>query len=446
MEFTLVKVIVEAGDFSCLSLESRKKAFLMAAGLGHRDITKYLFKLTELQFLEHEEMRRLYIYCVEMGLYELATKMHVIPQICLAPDQEVTALSVFARTPSAFSDESQSSGMFNRFARLFKEFLKFDEEAQIFDTREAEKSLFIDAEVGIVDFIIKLIELNPNLLWTTDDEKGSFFHVAVQHRQEKIFSLLLELGGIKEVIAKVTTGSKRNSLLHLVAELPPDREKLNTVCGAALQLHRELVWFKEVEKIIPTAYKDMKNSDEKTAQALFAKTHKELRKEGEKWMKEAAQSSKIVATLIAGAIFAATFSVPGGFDTSILMFLSILTSRYAQNDFLKFVPVMLLIGFTSLFASITAMMFDRDNEYMSHVLYFSVVGSLMYTMLCTHPDIAHAISVVSQYMANLEFGRSKEDVIGYVDADFVGDLDRRRSTTRYVFTLGDTVGSPFYSQ
>ncbi|KAH7521143.1 hypothetical protein FEM48_Zijuj07G0002000 [Ziziphus jujuba var. spinosa] len=260
--------------------------------------------------------------------------MHVIPQICLAPDQEVTALSVFARTPSAFSDESQSSGMFNRFARLcrrksnhsdhalqiVKEFLKFDEEAQIFDTREAEKSLFIDAEVGIVDFIIKLIELNPNLLWTTDDEKGSFFHVAVQHRQEKIFSLLLELGGIKE----------------------------------------------EVAKIIPTAYKDMKNSDGKTAQALFIETHKELREEGEKWMKEAAQSSTIVATLIAGAIFAATFSVPGGFDStsgqpsliknklfvffsiaetiglfsssaSILMFLSILTSRYAQNDFLKYV-------------------------------------------------------------------------------------------------------------
>nr|XP_048333634.1 ankyrin repeat-containing protein ITN1-like [Ziziphus jujuba var. spinosa] len=269
----MVKVIVEAGEFNCLSpespesLESRKKAFLMAAGLGHQDITKYLFKLTELQVLEHEEMRRLYIYCVEMGLY-------------------------------------------------VKEFLKFDEEAQIFDTREAEKSLFIAAEVGNVDFIIKLIELNPNLLWTMDDEKGSIFHVAVQHRQEKIFSLLLELGGIKEVIAKVITGSKRNSLLHLVAELPPDREKLNTVCGAALQLHRELVWFKEVAKIIPTAYKDMKNSDGKTAQALFAETHKELRKEGEKWMKEAAQSSTIVATLIAGAIFAATFSVPGGFDST----------------------------------------------------------------------------------------------------------------------------------
>ncbi|KAH7521144.1 hypothetical protein FEM48_Zijuj07G0002100 [Ziziphus jujuba var. spinosa] len=100
----MVKVIVEAGNFSCLSLESRKKAFLMAAGLGHRDITKYLFELTELQVLKHEEMRRLYIYCVEMGLY--------------APDQEVAALSVLARTPSAFSDESQSSGLFNRFARL----------------------------------------------------------------------------------------------------------------------------------------------------------------------------------------------------------------------------------------------------------------------------------------------------------------------------------------
>ena len=98
---------------------------------------------------------------------------------------------------------------------------------------------------------------------------------------------------------------------------------------------------------------------------------------------------------------------------------------------------------------------------MSHVPYSSAVGSLMYAMVCTRPDIAYAVSVVSRYMANpgkqhwqavkwilrylrgttntcLEFGGSKEGVNGYVDADFAGDLDRRRSTTGYVFTLGDT--------
>ncbi|KAL5740548.1 hypothetical protein ACOSQ2_029728 [Xanthoceras sorbifolium] len=43
---------------------------------------------------------------------------------------------------------------------------------------------------------------------------------------------------------------------------------------------------------------------------------------------------------------------------------------------------------------------DNDIEYMSHVPYSSAVGSLMYAMVCTRPDIAHAVSVVSRYMSN----------------------------------------------
>nr|AAM08562.1 Putative retroelement [Oryza sativa Japonica Group]AAM10749.1 Putative retroelement [Oryza sativa Japonica Group] len=57
---------------------------------------------------------------------------------------------------------------------------------------------------------------------------------------------------------------------------------------------------------------------------------------------------------------------------------------------------------------------DYDIEYMSRVPYSSAVGSLMYAM----------------------FGRSRDGLVGYVDSDFAGDLDRRRSLTGYVFTIG----------
>jgi hypothetical protein len=44
----------------------------------------------------------------------------------------------------------------------------------------------------------------------------------------------------------------------------------------------------------------------------------------------------------------------------------------------------------------------RDHiEYISRVPYSSVVGSLMYVMVCTRPDIAHGARVVSRYMNNL---------------------------------------------
>eukprot|EP00253_Pinus_taeda_P034959 PITA_34959 len=43
---------------------------------------------------------------------------------------------------------------------------------------------------------------------------------------------------------------------------------------------------------------------------------------------------------------------------------------------------------------------QEDMDYMSKVPYASAVGSLMYAMVCTRPDIAHAVGVVSGYMNN----------------------------------------------
>jgi len=42
----------------------------------------------------------------------------------------------------------------------------------------------------------------------------------------------------------------------------------------------------------------------------------------------------------------------------------------------------------------------EDKAYMEHVPYASAVGSLMYAMACTRPDISQAVSVVSRFMAN----------------------------------------------
>eukprot|EP00253_Pinus_taeda_P022748 PITA_22748 len=107
---------------------------------------------------------------------------------------------------------------------------------------------------------------------------------------------------------------------------------------------------------------------------------------------------------------------------------------------------------------------QEDVDYMSKVPYASVVGSLMYAMVFTRPNIAHAVGVVSRYMNNPEkehwmavkwilrylkgtidqalcFGGSNISLQGYVDANMAGDRDNRRSTTRYVFTVGGTAVS-----
>ena len=44
---------------------------------------------------------------------------------------------------------------------------------------------------------------------------------------------------------------------------------------------------------------------------------------------------------------------------------------------------------------------EEEVEYMSHGPYASTIGSIMYAMVCTKPDITHVVSVVSRYMGNL---------------------------------------------
>ncbi|RVW39706.1 Retrovirus-related Pol polyprotein from transposon TNT 1-94 [Vitis vinifera] len=75
---------------------------------------------------------------------------------------------------------------------------------------------------------------------------------------------------------------------------------------------------------------------------------------------------------------------------------------------------------------------EEEMDHMSKVPYASAIGSLMYAMVCTRPDIAHAVGVVSRFMS------ASLKLQGYVDADFTGDIDSRKSTTRFVFTLGGT--------
>ena len=42
----------------------------------------------------------------------------------------------------------------------------------------------------------------------------------------------------------------------------------------------------------------------------------------------------------------------------------------------------------------------QEEEEMRHVLYASAVGSLMYAMLCTRPNICYAVGVVSRFQSN----------------------------------------------
>ncbi|KAH9717704.1 ANK REP REGION domain-containing protein [Citrus sinensis] len=246
-----------------------------------------------------------------------------------------------------------------------------------------KKVVFIAVKHGIVEFITEIMKHYPDIIWCYDDYNRHIFLYATLQRQEKIFNLIYTMGAKKNSVA-TNWDKAHNNILHQAAFLAPSSQ-LDRVSGAALQMQRELQWFKEVESIVQPKYKEMVNLHNKTPQALFSDQHKKLVEQGEKWMKETAESCTVVAALIATIMFSAAFTVPGGYDeytgiplylhrnsfmvfivsdamslfsscTSVLMFLGILTSRYGEEDFLKSLPRQLIIGLSSLFFSIATMM------------------------------------------------------------------------------------------
>ncbi|KAL6992072.1 hypothetical protein U1Q18_010183 [Sarracenia purpurea var. burkii] len=108
--------------------------------------------------------------------------------------------------------------------------------------RTPSRLLFTAAELGIVEFVTVLIRSHPDLIWKVDDQNRSIFHVAVAHRQEKIFNLIYEIGALKDLIAAYKDENNVN-MLHLAGKLAPTN-RLKIDSGAALQMRRELQWFK----------------------------------------------------------------------------------------------------------------------------------------------------------------------------------------------------------
>ena len=99
----------------------------------------------------------------------------------------------------------------------------------------------------------------------------------------------------------------------------------------------------------------------------------------------------------------------------------------------------------------------KEKYEMGKVSYQSAVDSLMYAIVCTRPDIAYALGVVSRFMTNpgeahwntvkwilrylkgtsrlcLCFGSGDPVLQAYTDADYAGDADSRKSTSGYLMT------------
>ena len=97
---------------------------------------------------------------------------------------------------------------------------------------------------GIFEFVFEMVKSNPQFVWSHDKKSSSVFSVAVQYRQAKIFSLIYGLN-MKNSLASATDSFYGNNLLHM-AGMFKDSTLHKDILGAALQMQRELQWFKVI--------------------------------------------------------------------------------------------------------------------------------------------------------------------------------------------------------
>ena len=104
------------------------------------------------------------------------------------------------------------------------------------------------------------------------------------------------------------------------------------------------------------------------------------------------------------------------------------------------------------------------GQSISQLEYSRIIGSLMYVMNCTRPDIAYSVSKLSRYTSNpgvdhwkeiirvlkylrytqnygLHYTRYPVVLEGSRDANWISDMKDTKSTSGYVFTLGGAVVS-----
>ncbi|KAK9911687.1 hypothetical protein M0R45_035582 [Rubus argutus] len=215
-------------------------------------------------------------------------------------------------------------------------------------------AIFRAVQLGQVEFVTHICRAIPMLHHIVDVDGRNLFQFAAECRQEMFFSLLCESGNQGYIIGMKDEFG--NNTLHTIGQFSSVAQ-IDHIQGAALQMQRELQWFKAAESIASPDCREAFNLDYIKPFELFTKNHIKLVKKGEKSMKEIATSCTIVGALIVTIMFAATFTVPGGNNEhTVMIFLGMLISRYAQDDFLIYLPTKMIIGLSTLFISIAAMM------------------------------------------------------------------------------------------
>ncbi|KAI9194431.1 hypothetical protein LWI28_005950 [Acer negundo] len=373
-------------DLATLRGSGNMTPLYLAVLLGKEKMAWFLYDHT-VEYLTGEERARIFFQSIKTDLYDIAFRLLTEANgLAVTRDTDYdTALHVLARKPPSIFAEGSLALMF---AKYLWQVVTNKQNVDIKELIRHPSNLLFDAtRMGNFPLLAEFIRLYPDMVFELDKNKRTIFHIAILHRHSSIFNLIHELGYVRELIATYVDAEK-NTLLHMVAKHPNQ----SLVSTTALEMQKELLLFKEVEKVMHVSLREAKNIDGLTPRELFTIEHSNLLKSGSEWMRNTAGSCMLVATLIATMVFAAAFTVPGGNDDntgmpllkksiwfrvfavsdaialsssslSILIILSILTSRYTETDFYRSLTLKMMVALLALFISVIAMSITFSSTF-----------------------------------------------------------------------------------
>ncbi|XVF27959.1 hypothetical protein REPUB_Repub14bG0154000 [Reevesia pubescens] len=246
-------------------------------------------------------------------------------------------------------------------------------------SRSPDTPLLIAARTGIREIVEEILNVYPQAVEHVNQDGQNILHFAIMHRHSEIFYLVTKKASDRLVLGIDNHGC---TILHYTAEMKYYTG--GTTTTVALKLQEELKWFEGVQHKLPPYYTMHRNKKNLTAKELFNKKHKDQHRAAQKWVKKTSQSCSTVAILVATVVFAAAYTAPGGYLangkplllerplysfftvmdvaglasslTSVVIFLSVLTSSLEIDDFLRTLPRKLSLGFIFLFFSVTTTM------------------------------------------------------------------------------------------
>nr|POF04617.1 ankyrin repeat-containing protein itn1 [Quercus suber] len=249
-------------------------------------------------------------------------------------------------------------------------------------TLSSETPLISAARNGITEIVEVILKRFPQAIEHRNDRLENILHIAARYRRKEILDLLQYLH-VPTLRLKRLINVDLDTILHQAAYLGEHR--LRDRPGEALRMQSEIQWFKRVQKLVPPHFIKNRNVKGQTAEELFTIQHKKLVEDGQEWLMRTAKACTIVAVLIATVAFTCAYTIPGGSNsrtghpllqketpfriftisdtvslcfslTSVVVFLSIMTSRMHERDFRRSLPLKLGLGLTTLFFAVAAMM------------------------------------------------------------------------------------------